>query len=312
MSSPQPSDEELVRIARSGDATAVGVLLARHEAGMKAVALSLLGYGPDAEDVVQDAMLVALRRLDDLREPAAVGWWLRAIVRNGCRNRLRASRRVLHGDLATLDLPANEPNPEELLDQAGLRDWIWHAVGALSEPLRLVTLLRYFSGVSSYDQIAALCGVPVGTVRSRLSQARSKLASALLRTADLAHDDSAAMNETGRRQAEQVLAAAVRGEFERALEEWWWPDADLIRPNGERRAERSYLLGIMERDLAAGVRQRITNVVVGRDVLIWEADLINPPDDPEHCPPAVVWLHTLRAGRTRRLRLFHLPRATAG
>ncbi|MFK3985097.1 RNA polymerase sigma factor [Micromonospora sp. NPDC050397] len=311
MSSPQASDEELVRVARSGDPTAVGVLLTRHEAGMKAVALGLLGYGPDAEDVVQDAMLVALRRLDELREPAAVGWWLRAIVRNGCRNRLRAARRVLPGDLMTLDLPDTEPNPEELVEQAGLRDWIWHAVGALSEPLRLVTLLRYFSGVSSYEQIAALCGVPVGTVRSRLSQARSKLATALLDTADLAHDDSALVNGASRRQAEEVMAAAMRGEFERALEQWWWPDADLIRPNGERRGERSYLLRIMERDLADGVRQRLTNAVASQDVMIWEANLINPPDDPDHCPPGVVWLHTLREGRTQRLRLFHLPRPAA-
>ncbi|MFD3440332.1 RNA polymerase sigma factor [Streptomyces sp. NPDC058685] len=59
---------------------------------MRAVALGLLGYGPDAEDVVQDAALTALRRIGDVRDPAAVGAWLRAVVRNGARTRLRATR----------------------------------------------------------------------------------------------------------------------------------------------------------------------------------------------------------------------------
>jgi RNA polymerase sigma-70 factor (ECF subfamily) len=49
----------------------------------------------------------------------------------------------------------------------------------LSEPLQLVILLRYFSGIADYAQIAAICGVPLGTVRSRLHEAR--------RTLDLAH-----------------------------------------------------------------------------------------------------------------------------
>ena len=61
----------------------------------------------------------------------------------------------------------------------------------------------------------------------------------------------------------------------------------------------------MNRDLAAGVRQRLRNVVASGDVLIWETDLISPPDDPEHCPPAALWLQVLREGRVRQLTLFH-------
>jgi len=55
----------------------LGVLLARHQAGMRAVALSMIGYGPDTDDVVQDAALLALRRIQDVRNPEAVGPWLR-------------------------------------------------------------------------------------------------------------------------------------------------------------------------------------------------------------------------------------------
>jgi hypothetical protein len=55
------SDAELTRAAQAGDAGSLGVLLARHEAAMRAVALGMIGYGPDTDDVVQDAALVAVR-----------------------------------------------------------------------------------------------------------------------------------------------------------------------------------------------------------------------------------------------------------
>ncbi|MEV0804551.1 sigma-70 family RNA polymerase sigma factor [Kribbella sp. NPDC050281] len=285
-------------------------MLERHRAGMQAVALGVLGYGPDVEDAVQDAMLVAMCRIDELRDSAAVGPWLRAIVRNNCRMRLRASRSVPMADLEALVVPTGGSAQEELLERRAQRDWIWHALGELSEPLRLVTLLRYFSDVSSYEQIAALCGVPVGTVRSRLNQGRTKLAAALRATADLAHDDVAVLTEARRGEAEETLAAAERGEFEQAVRNAWWPDLEAITPDGQRVGDgpeggRNLLIRGMDSDLSHGVHQRIRNVVVSRDVMIWEADLTSPPDDPQHCPSGVVWLQHLRDGRVRRLRLFH-------
>lgn len=302
------SDEELARAAVAGDVTGLGLLLSRHRAGMHAVALSVLGHGPDAEDAVQDAMLVAVRRIDELRDPAAAGPWLKAITRNACRVRLRAASPL---PLPDGDLPSHQPTPEELLERRALRDWVWHAMAGLSEPVRLAALLRYFSDVSSYDQIAALCEVPVGTVRSRLSQARTKLAAALVDTADLAHDDAAALTRTRRREAEEMLAAAQRGAFADVVREHWRPDAEFVGPGGERADDdRAFAIRGMEADLAAGVRQRLVEVVAGPGLSIWRADLISPPGDPGHCPPSLVWLHHLHEGRVRRLRLFH-PRPRA-
>ncbi|MEU8006171.1 RNA polymerase sigma factor [Catellatospora sp. NPDC049111] len=299
------SDEQLVRAAWAGDSSGLAVLLARHRAGMLAVALGVLGYGPDAEDAVQDAMLTALSRIGQLRDPAAVGPWLRTIVRNNCRMRTRPTRPIPLPDIASLPLAADGPTPDELVEQRAQRDWIWHALAGLSEPVRLVTLLRYFSDVNSYEQIAALCGVPVGTVRSRLNQGRTRLADLLRATAELAHDDAGAQAEARRREAEQTLVAAERGEFEHVVRSAWWPDLEVVTPNGRFSRGPGVLLAGMDLDLTDGVRQRIRNVLVSGDVLIWEADLISPPDDPEHCPPAVVWAHRLRDQRVSRIRLFH-------
>lgn len=302
------TDEQLVRAAWSGDSTSLAVLLARHRAGMLAVALGVLGYGPDAEDAVQDAMLVAMSRIGQVRDPSAVGPWLRTVVRNNCRMRLRQSRPVPMADLGALPLTASGPTPDELLEQRAQRDWIWHALAGLSEPVRLVTLLRYFSDVTSYEQIAALCGVPVGTVRSRLNQGRTRLADLLRASAELAHDDAAALAAARRREAEQTLVAAERGEFEQVVRQSWWPDLEVVTPDGQSSRGPGVLLAGMDLDLTDGVRQRIRNVVVSGDVLLWEADLISPPDDPQHCPPGVVWAQRLRDRRVSRIRLFH-PRS---
>lgn len=296
-------DGELARAAQWGDVGALGALLVRHQAGMRAVALSLLGHGPDAEDAVQDAALVALRRIGDVRDPAAVGAWLRMIVRNGCRTRLASvSETRLAEDAVVL---GGDQTPEQILERHAMRDWLWCAIDELSPTLRITVLLRHFSTrVSSYEQIAAVCGVPVGTVRSRLSQARAKLADAMTATADAVHHDAAMLAAASRQDALETLAAAERGEFGNLLSERWSPDVTLFdgrQPLGGR----EFLVRGMEGDLEAGVRQRFVDVVTSRDTTIWEMDLVNPAGDPEHCPPAVAWVMSLEDGRVSELRLFH-------
>src|SRR5690349_373352 len=164
-----PTDAELVAAAQVGDAAALGALLQRHRAGMYAAVLGVLGWSPEAEDAVQDAALTALTRIGQLREPAAVGAWLRAIARNGARMRVRSA--TIPGEALPETLADRGPTPEQVLDRHALRNWVWTALRELSEPLQTVVLLRWFTDVTSYEQIAALCEVPVGTVRSRLSEA---------------------------------------------------------------------------------------------------------------------------------------------
>jgi DNA-directed RNA polymerase specialized sigma24 family protein len=93
-----PRDSELVRAAQVGDVGALGLLFARHRAGMYAVSLALLGHSQDAEDAVQEAALIALRRIGDIRDPDAVGPWLRMVVRNACRAKLRKTSAVPMAD----------------------------------------------------------------------------------------------------------------------------------------------------------------------------------------------------------------------
>jgi len=297
-------DAALTRAAQAGDVAALGVLLERHRAGMRAVALSILGPGPDVDDVVQDAAVTALRRLGDVRDPEAVGAWLRMIVRNAGRSLLRASAPFL--PLDDLHVPATDAGPERWLEQHAMRDWIWEAMEELSPTLRLPMMLRHFStGFTSYEHIAGACGVPVGTVRSRLSQGRAKLASALAATADAPHGDAEKRTRASRAEARETLSAAERGHFDALLTERWSPEIALLR-GSDPVGGRSLLVRGMDGDLEAGVRQRLVHAAAGRSVTVWEMELLSPSDNPEHCPPAVAWLMTLDdAGRPHRLRLLH-------
>jgi RNA polymerase sigma-70 factor (ECF subfamily) len=272
---------------------------------MQAVALSLLGYGLEAQDAVQDAMLIALHRIGEVREPNAAGSWLRTLTRNSCLMRLRTSQREVVDEDLLLALPADTPSPEQALDRHALRDWIWRALEELSEPLRLVVLLRYFSGVSAYSQIAALLGIPVGTVRSRLSEAKRKLGAALLATASIAHDDVTLLTSRRRREIADLFTAAEHGQVSGAFADIWAYDLELIGPQGQTSRSRETLMRIMESDLEAGVRQRVVEVTANEQFTIIESNLLSPPWDPQHCPTGVVWLLTLHDHRVRRVRLFH-------
>ncbi len=300
-----PADADLVEAARAGDAAALGLLLERHRPGMRSVALMTLGWGPDAEDAVQDATLVGLSRIGDLRDPSAAGPWLRAITRNAALSMIRRpTGRETPLDPAH-DPPSPERTPEQTLDDLALRGWVWTALADLTEPLRVVILLRYFTSASSYEQIAAVCEVPVGTVRSRLNQARTKLVHALKATTDADHTEVVALTAARRRDAHELLTSAEKDQFHSTLAAASTPDLLLIGPQGQRASGRDLLPRIMESDRQAGVRQRLDQVVAGGRITIFEADLISPPWDPHHCPPAVLWLMSHRDDRIDKIRLFH-------
>lgn len=208
-------------------------------------------------------------------------------------------------------LPPDGASPEQLLDRHVLRDWIWEAVEELSPVLRLPVVLRYFSsGVTSYQQIAEACAVFVGTVRSRLHQARGLLAQALADTSASGHDDATRRTEASWQEAPETLAAAERGEFDKVVKDRYSPDLSLLS-GGHRLGGVGLMLVGMDSDLSAGVRQRPRHVVAGRSLVVWEMDLVNPPDAPGHCPPGVAWIMRLEGGRVDELRLYHATRPAA-
>jgi RNA polymerase sigma-70 factor, ECF subfamily len=150
-----------------------------------ALARYLMRNAPDAEDAVQECYLRALRHFNSYRGPAMKPWLL-AILRNVCNAELarRGRREVLADNVEDDPAPAQSPiwqeptaSPEAALLRRQDDDTIRRLIAALPQPFREAIVLREVNELS-YQEIAEVAGVPVGTVMSRLARARSILRAA--------------------------------------------------------------------------------------------------------------------------------------
>ncbi len=136
---------------------------------------------PDAEDVVQDACLRALKYFNGFRGDAGTSAraWLLAIVRNTAFSSVRrqAPDAVEFDEVQHSGAVADE-HPETAVLRTAAKETLGRALDRLAPEFREVIVLRELEGLS-YKEISDVAGVPVGTVMSRLSRARARLQEAL-------------------------------------------------------------------------------------------------------------------------------------
>jgi len=180
-----PVTLDLVERARQGDARAFGELVDRHRQAVYRAALAALRSPEEAEEVAQDAFVTAYRSLAGFRGDASFKTWLLAITWRKALDRRASvgrwlSRRALPapGDESSGDalerLPAARPSQEHALLSAELVRHTRRLIGTLPARLRDPLLLAG-TGDHSYEEMAALLGAPVGTVKWRVSEARRVL-----------------------------------------------------------------------------------------------------------------------------------------
>jgi hypothetical protein len=155
---------------------------------------------------------------------------------------------------------------------------VWAALEDLPEPLRLVTLLRFFGPGHSYAQIAQLCGVPVGTVRSRLHQAKAELGARLL-----AESGTTPRGDAGWAQRVRASYLSLASQDPEPYAAMFAPGAD-ITASGLVVRGRDQIRQMCEQDLKDGIGTRLVDVVSSAAITVIEFEWVNPPDDPEHCP----------------------------
>ena len=170
MTSPTASTSvaELVTRARRGEASAFDQLVRRHLRAAYAVALAVLGRPSDAEDVAQEAFLVAIERLDQCREPDRFSGWLLEIVRTRALNALARRGRREGPELSDDDAAGGDP-----VDVA-LRARLLEALAALTAVQREVVLLHDLEGWT-HAEIAGALGLSEVNCRQHLFTARRAL-----------------------------------------------------------------------------------------------------------------------------------------
>jgi RNA polymerase sigma-70 factor, ECF subfamily len=163
-----PSTEELVKATRSGGAAVFADLVRRYERAAIITAQSVLKDFHLAQDAAQEAFVIAYGRLGQLRDAASFGPWLLRIVR---RRALRLERRRKADRVVAdcVDRPARET-----CDWMEPYEEVVQHIARLPEHERIVVVMRYVDG-RSVQEIADLCGRPVGTVTKQLSRAIERL-----------------------------------------------------------------------------------------------------------------------------------------
>jgi RNA polymerase sigma-70 factor (ECF subfamily) len=178
------TDETLVQLAREGDRSAQAELYRRHWGGAHAVAYRLLGNEQDAEDATQDSMVKALSHLDHFDGRSGFRTWLLRIVTNaafdaGRRRKRRSTLTLGNSDSeANQNEPAVEDDPTLALRRQDLRMTLDAALARLPIKQRKTFVLYAEAGLS-YEEVAQVQEIPIGTVMSRIYNARVKLQSYL-------------------------------------------------------------------------------------------------------------------------------------
>ena len=171
-------DRELLAAHVAGDPDAFGSLVARHRDRLWAVALRTLGDREEAADALQDALLSAYRAAASYRGEAKVTTWLHRVVVNACLDRVRRKQAR-----PTVPMPeqGGSAEPVDKIDALAARETVLEIEAALAElPIeqRCAIMLVDVHGMP-VDDVAAILGVPSGTVKSRCSRGRARLALSL-------------------------------------------------------------------------------------------------------------------------------------
>ena len=187
MTVDERTDAELLAAHVQGDADAFGTLFSRHRDRLWAVAMRTMGNPDDAADGLQDGLIAAYRRAGSFRGDAAVTTWLHRVVVNACLDRLRAAKvrraeplpddldeRRDRGSLATSG--PRDPADAALADER--RRLVLAALARLPVEQRAALVLVDMEGYS-VAEVAVMLDCAEGTVKSRCSRGRTRLADLL-------------------------------------------------------------------------------------------------------------------------------------
>lgn len=179
-------DQGLIDECRAGKTEAFGVLVNRYQDRLYPTVFRLTGCAEDAQDLLQEAFLRAYRKLERFHGESSFYTWIYRIAVNLALSG-RRKRRHESGAGLTVDAPdlRGSGDPAAPLERAERDERIQEALNALAPDHRAVVVMKEYDGLH-YEEIGAVLGVPVGTVRSRLHRARCELRD---RLRDLVEDE---------------------------------------------------------------------------------------------------------------------------
>jgi RNA polymerase sigma-70 factor (ECF subfamily) len=172
-------ETNLIRQAQTGDQEAFGALVERHQRYVYNLASRVVGNQQDAEDLAQEAFIRAWVAIANFRLESSFRTWLFRIVINLFYNRLPGLRRELYalGEDCLADIPDDSSpdfDPTSSIEAEEIHAFLHKQIDRLPESQRLLVILRYQQGLS-YEDIARVVSLPLGTVKTGLFRAKERL-----------------------------------------------------------------------------------------------------------------------------------------
>ncbi len=188
-------EEELIAAAQKGDLHCFNQLVEIYQGMVYNSAYRILGDGEEAADATQEAFLSAFQAISNFRGGSFRAWLLR-IVTNACYDQLRRKKRRPTTSLEALLTEPERPStlsggmkpPEEYVAQRELNELLQEGIQTLPPHQRVTLILSDVQGLS-YEEIAQVTHVSLGTVKSRLSRGRAGLRDHLLQREELLPDE---------------------------------------------------------------------------------------------------------------------------
>ena len=191
------TDQQLITQTLDGQTAAFGILVRKYQNRLFNSMVHFLRNQSDAEDVVQDAFLLALRKLDSFQGNSQFYTWLFRIARNTAISKMRRKKPTVSLDSTQsdqrLDFPDDGPAVSDEMERRERQTGLMRAMDMLSSEHREILILREMEE-QNYDTISEILDLPVGTVRSRLHRARSQLKELLIKNEDDARSQDTTNN----------------------------------------------------------------------------------------------------------------------
>lgn len=172
------SDVVLVVRVKDGDRRALEALVERHAPRVRRLAAYLLDDPQDAEDAAQEALAKVLTRIDQFRGESRFATWLYSLVANTCRDLGERQRRRRHQPLEAAPELTSAVSPHELALQREQRRTLAREMDGLSHDQRNVMVMKDVLSLS-YEEIAQVLAMPVGTVKCHAHRGRARMRRAL-------------------------------------------------------------------------------------------------------------------------------------
>ena len=299
---------EKTQAALQGDSNAFGTLFQWYGPRLLAHAVRICGNTPLAKDAVQETFISAFIHHSSLRDASSFYPWLKKILTNHCLHILRKEKSIALGAGIEKKDAVILQSIEEGFERSANKQQMFEAMNNLSEELRSCVLLRYFSNYSTYEEIAQVLAIPVGTVRSRLAAAREKLLDCYNRSVDASDD---AIKEAAQWSNYYYrLCNKLYNDWENRKEfiEHFDPLLNIRFTSGKTVQGRNLFEKEIVEDLDHGTFFKVSIITSSGNISVIEGHPLHSPEFPDRCPPSAVLIMFRENDKVDTLHLVNSPK----